>query len=181
MSEGSDCDATTNPRSWHSSASNRLAERAIRTIGEQLRTIRCVTQNWYKTNVTPSSALWSRMVGYSVFCVTRYSRGAGGITPFRATYDRDYTQEIVPLAENQDLGTRTPWIVVAKVTTLSTPLGRGVMGVRTIRRRNVQNPHSYSRYKEYLETWYRTHQSWESTSLATSPRKPYRRQIKQFK
>ena len=34
-----------------------------------------------------------------LFCVTRYARGAGGITPFRAAYDRDYTKEILPLAE----------------------------------------------------------------------------------
>ena len=39
------------------------------------------------------------MVRYFGFCFTRYERGAGGITPFRAACDRDNTQEIVPLAE----------------------------------------------------------------------------------
>ena len=40
----------TSPR--HSSASHGLAERAIRTIGEQLRTLRYDTQNRYKTRIT---------------------------------------------------------------------------------------------------------------------------------
>ena len=38
------------------------------------------------------------MVRYAGFSVTRYARGAGGITPFWAACDRDYTQEIVPFA-----------------------------------------------------------------------------------
>ena len=76
------------------SASNGLAERAIRTLGQQLRTLRCDTPNRCKTRITPDS------VRYAGFCVTRYARGAGDITPFRAAYDQDYTQEIVPFAEN---------------------------------------------------------------------------------
>ena len=36
---------------------------------------------------------------FSGFCVTRYARGAVGITQFRAACDRDYTQENDPLAE----------------------------------------------------------------------------------
>ena len=53
-------------------------------------------------------------------CVTRYARGAGGLTPFRAAYDRDYTQETVSFAE-------TVWrhCVGTKL---------GAMGARTIRR-----------------------------------------------
>ena len=41
----------------YSSASNGLAERAIRTIGEQLRTLRYGTQNRYKTRITLESTL----------------------------------------------------------------------------------------------------------------------------
>ena len=61
----------------HSSASNGFTERPIRTTGEPF-------------------AMTLRNCG---FCVTRYARGAGGITSFRAAYDRDYTREIVPLTE----------------------------------------------------------------------------------
>ena len=43
---------------------------------------------------TPNSLIWPWMVRYAGFRVTRYARGAGGITPFRAAHDRDYTQEI---------------------------------------------------------------------------------------
>ena len=42
------------------------------------------------------------------YAVTRCARGAGGITPFWAECDWDYTQEIVPFAETvlvQDRGT----------------------------------------------------------------------------
>ena len=83
----------------YSSASNGLAERVIRTIGEQLRTLRYGTQNRCKTRITLKSTFWPWLVRHAGFCVTRYARGAGGITPFRAAYDRDYTQEIVPFAE----------------------------------------------------------------------------------
>ena len=81
----------TSPR--HSSASNGLAERSSRTIGEQLRTLRYDTQNRYKTRITPLTTD-VRCVG---FFVTRYAWS--DTTPFRAAYDRDYTQEIVPFAE----------------------------------------------------------------------------------
>ena len=83
----------------HSTASNVLAERVSRTTGEQLRTLRDDTQHLEKARVTPSSAMWPCVVRYSGFCATRYERGAGGIIPFRATCDRDYTQEIFPSAE----------------------------------------------------------------------------------
>ena len=73
----------------YSSASNGLAERAIRTTGEQLRTLRYDTQNCYKTRITLESTVWPWLVEHAGFCVTRYTRGAGGITPFRAAYDRD--------------------------------------------------------------------------------------------
>ena len=83
----------------HSSASNGFAEWAIRTVGEQLRTLRHDAQKRYRTQAVPSSATWPRMVRNSGFCVTRYVRGAGGTTASRAAYVRDYTQEIVALAE----------------------------------------------------------------------------------
>ena len=86
----------TTPR--HSSASNGLAERDIQSIGGQLRTLRYDTQNRHKTRITPDSAIWPWMVRYAGFRVTRCARGAGGITPLRAAYDQDYTQEIVPFA-----------------------------------------------------------------------------------
>ena len=69
-----------------------------RQIGEQLRTLRYDTQNRCKTRITLESTVWPWLVRHAGFCVTRYARGAGGITPFRA-YDRDYTQEIVPFAK----------------------------------------------------------------------------------
>ena len=103
----------------HSSASNGLAARASRTIGEQLRTLRHDTQNRYKTRITPGSVTWPWVVRHAGFCVTRYARGAGGTTPFRAAYDRDYTQEICSVCTDclvQDLGTRTSWIVIRKET-----------------------------------------------------------------
>ena len=76
-----DCVVVENtPR--HSSASNGLAERATRTNGEQLRTLRYDMQNRYKTRITLESTFWPCMVGHAGFCVTRYARGAGGITPF---------------------------------------------------------------------------------------------------
>ena len=46
--------------------------------------------------VRPSSAISPWLVKHSGFCVGRYARGAGGITPFRVAYDRDYTLGIVP-------------------------------------------------------------------------------------
>ena len=46
------------------------------------------------------SAVCPWMVRHAGFCVTRRACGAGGITPFRAAYDRDHTQEIVPFAES---------------------------------------------------------------------------------
>ena len=61
--------------------------------------------------------IWPCMVRYAGFCVTRYARGAGCITPFRAAYDRDDTHEIVPFAETilfKILGTGTSCIVVGK-------------------------------------------------------------------
>ena len=39
------------------------------------------------------------MVRYAGFCVTRYARGAGGITSFRAAYNRDLPQDTVSFAE----------------------------------------------------------------------------------
>ena len=72
---------------------------ATRTIGERPRTLRYDTQNHDKTRVTPSSAIWPWMHIFSGFCVTRYARGAVGITQFRAAFDRDYTKESVPLVE----------------------------------------------------------------------------------
>ena len=71
------------------SASNGLAE----------RTLRYDTQNLYKTRITSESTVWPWFVKHAGFCVTWYARRAGGITPFRAANDRDYTQEIVPFAE----------------------------------------------------------------------------------
>ena len=87
----------TSPR--HSPASKGFAERTVPTIGEQLRTLRYDAQKTYKARITLESAIWSWMVGYAGFCVTRYARETGCITPFRAAYDRDYTQKTVPFAE----------------------------------------------------------------------------------
>ena len=83
----------------YSSACNGLAEREIQTIGEQLRTLQYDTQNLYMTRIKRESTVWPWLVRHAGICVTRYARGAGGITPFRAAYDRDYTQEIVPFAK----------------------------------------------------------------------------------
>ena len=71
----------------YSSSSNGLAERAIQKIGEQLRTRRYDMQNRCKTRITLESTGWPWLVRHARFCVTRYVRGAGGITPFRAAYD----------------------------------------------------------------------------------------------
>ena len=68
-------------------------------LSEQLMTLRYDTQTRYNSKIKPNSAIWPWMVRYSGFCVTRYARGAGGITPFRAAYDRDLTQETVPFAD----------------------------------------------------------------------------------
>ena len=103
----------------YSSASNGLAERVIRTIGEQLKTLRYGTQNRYKTRITLVSTFCPGLAKHTEFCVTRYARGSGGITPFKAAYDRDYTQKIVPVAETalfKDHGARASWIVVGKET-----------------------------------------------------------------
>ena len=54
----------TSPR--HSSASS-LAERDIRTIGEQLRTLRYDTQNRHKTRSTADPVIWPWVVGYAGF------------------------------------------------------------------------------------------------------------------
>ena len=83
----------------YSSTSNGHAEREIQTIGEQLRTLRYDTQNLYMTRITLESTVSPWLVRHAGFCVTRYTRGAGDITPFRAAYDPDYKQEIVPVAE----------------------------------------------------------------------------------
>ena len=74
----------TSPR--HSLASNSLAERAIRTVGKQLRTFR---YDRHAESGYDATHTWH----------PRYARGAGGITPFGAAHDRDYTQEIAPFAE----------------------------------------------------------------------------------
>ena len=87
------------PTPQHNSASNGLAERTIRTIGEPPRTLRYDTQNRYKTRITPDSVIWTWAVRNARSCITRYARGAGGSTPFRAACDRDYRQEVVPFAE----------------------------------------------------------------------------------
>ena len=68
-----------------SSASNALAERAIRTLGEQLRTLRYghsepLQNASYAKNLATNGWIFS-------FCVTRYACGAGGITPLRVAYD----------------------------------------------------------------------------------------------
>ena len=83
----------------YSPAINGPAERVIRTIGEQLRTLRYGTQDRYKTRITLVSTVCPWLVKHAEFCVTKYARRAGGITSFRAAYDRDYTQKIVPVAE----------------------------------------------------------------------------------
>ena len=69
----------------HSSASTGLAERAVRAIGEQVRTLRYDAQDRYKTLITPSSPVWPWLVRHAGFNITRYSHRAGGATPFRAT------------------------------------------------------------------------------------------------
>ena len=54
--------------------------------------------------------------------VTRRTRGAGGITPFRAAYDREYTQETVPLAEA--ILFKTKHIVETKSGAIMNRIGR---------------------------------------------------------
>ena len=88
----------------HSSASNGLAERAIWTIGEQLRTLRYEMQNRYKTRITPVSAIWLWMYGYAGFS------GAGGVR-WRHAVPSVCRHRLV-----QDLGTRAPWTVIRKET-----------------------------------------------------------------
>ena len=151
----------TSPR--HSSASKGLAERATRTIGEQLRTSRYDMQNRYNTRIAPNSVICPSMVRYSGFCVTRYACGASGTTPFRAVYDRDYTQEIVPLAGTILVGSETPsgsgiWLGKSETNLVH------IVGSQWRReqsedwnRRNAQKHHCCSRYKEYPGTWYQTH------------------------
>ena len=46
----------------HNSASNGLTERAIRTFGEELRTLRYETKHRYKTRSIPGSTVWPWMV-----------------------------------------------------------------------------------------------------------------------
>ena len=162
----SDCVATKNPQSWrwqkkvkakmpdwavvetcprHSSASNGLAERSIRTIGEQLRTLRYDTQNRYKTRITPESAIWPWMVRYAGFCVMRYARGAGGITSFRAAYDPDLPQETVPFAELVLFKILAPWIVIGK----ETPQRRHCVGEMDLVRRVTDKPRAHCWDKEW--------------------------------
>ena len=52
----------------YNSASNGLAERAIRTIGEQLRSPRYDTQNRYKTQLTLESTVWPWLVRRLILC-----------------------------------------------------------------------------------------------------------------
>ena len=124
----------------HSTVSNGLAERAVGKIGEQLSTLRYDTQNRYKTRISPDSAIWPWMVRYAGFCVTKYVRGAGGVTPFRAAYARDYTQFFVPFAET----------VLFK--TLA-PEHRGLSSGKTLQKREgEQKLHCCSRCRECPET-----------------------------
>ena len=50
----------------HNSTSNGIAERAIRTNGKELRTLRYDTQNRCKTRITPDSAVWPWLVSHAV-------------------------------------------------------------------------------------------------------------------
>ena len=61
-----------------------------------------LSEQWSRRAKSANHALlgdWPWMVRYAGFCVTRYARGAGGIPPFWAANDRDFTQEIVPFAD----------------------------------------------------------------------------------
>ena len=142
----------------HRSVSNGLAARAIRTNGEQLRTLLFDMQNRYKTRITLETTVWPWMVRNAGFCVTRHARGgAGGIITPRAAYDRDYTQEIVPFAKTFLFKVLTPerrgLSSGKKESTNETPCEKGIwfvtsetnpehiagtingaMGARTIRR-----------------------------------------------
>ena len=168
----------------YSPASNGLAERVIRTIGEQLRTLRYSTQDRYKTRITLVSTFCPWPVKHAEFCVTRYARRAGGITPFRAANDRDYTQKIVPVAETTLLKIMAPehrgWSSGRRLHKGDTAWDKRNM-VRQVReeprahrwdkkivqwerersedwsRRNAQKLHCCTRYKEYLGTWCQTH------------------------
>ena len=52
----------------YNSASKGLGERAIRTIGEQLRTLRHDAENRYKTLITPESTVWPWLVRRGILC-----------------------------------------------------------------------------------------------------------------
>ena len=144
------------------STSNGLAEREIQIIGEHLRTHRYDTQNLYMTRITLESTVWPWLVRHAGFCVTRYARGAGGITPFRAAYDQDYTQEIVPFAKTalfkikapEHLGLSSGRRLRKGDTTWEkgTSLGQKKNGERfeNWSRRNAQKLHCCSRYKDLV-------------------------------
>ena len=172
------------------SASNGLAERAIRTVGEQLRTLQHDTQNRHKTRNTLDSAIWPCMVRCAGFCVTRYARGAGGITPFRAAYDREYTQEIVPF---QKLScSRSSHQNIVDFRRERDSIRRTQRGTRTVRTLEPTKRSETSLLlkiqgstlglgTERTATWETQETPATSTSLTTSSRIPDRRQVKQFK
>ena len=185
----------------HSSASNGLAERSIRTIGEKLRTLRYDTQNRCKTRITPESAIWPRMVEDTHVERVASHRSEQRMTEIQCkklfrlqnlSCSRPWHRNNRGLSSGKRLhkGGDTAWekaIWLGKSQTNPEHMvgtKSGAIGARTIRswnRRNFQKLHSCSRYKKCPRTCTKRTPSWETqetpdtcTSHTTSPRKPDR-------
>ena len=83
----------------HSSASNGAAERAIRSVDDEARTLRYDVEDRYGIKLTPDSVLWPWVVRHAAFLTARFAKRGSGTTSYQGAYGHSYTGELCPFGE----------------------------------------------------------------------------------
>ena len=83
----------------YSSQSNGAAERALRRVVDQVRTLRSDVEARYAARLTPDHVIFPWLVRQSAFLVSRFAVKTNGSTAYRDVFDSGFTQEVVPFGE----------------------------------------------------------------------------------
>jgi len=74
-------------------------ERAVRSIKEQMKTVRFATEAKLGMKLYPNMPIWSFMAQYAAFLVMRFQPHAGGRTSFELLTDTQYRSELAAFGE----------------------------------------------------------------------------------
>ena len=75
------------------------AERAIRTLEEQVKVLRLDFEKRAGTELLANSCLWPWLIRHAGLLDARFRMKRNGATPYQDAYDSTYSSELIPFGE----------------------------------------------------------------------------------